>query len=160
MTNKQSSESVGLIVRQKALPQALMLIRSSLLQGQGFAKIFASLARSANTSSDVLLDSLLSSARPSKQYSGLSKQAIYFIAQCVVEFCLAVGDKKKCACTVEMLKGIFKEDGNVHSEKTSLTKLTVHRHGGVNVVGFVKWLQQDGVFASFPTSSPKVSKNL
>ncbi|KAG0481313.1 hypothetical protein HPP92_011828 [Vanilla planifolia] len=45
-------------------------------------------------------------------------------------------------------------------EKTSLTKLTVHRHGGVNVVGFVKWLQQDGVFASFPTSSPKISKNL
>ncbi|KAG0483743.1 hypothetical protein HPP92_011827 [Vanilla planifolia] len=82
MTNKQSSESVGLIVRQKALPQALMLIRSSLLQGQGL------------------------------------------------------------------------------QEKTSLTKLTVHRHGGVNVVGFVKWLQQDGVFASFPTSSPKISKNL
>ncbi|KAG0483747.1 hypothetical protein HPP92_011831 [Vanilla planifolia] len=77
MTNKQSSESVGLIVRQKALPQALMLIRSSLLQGQGL------------------------------------------------------------------------------QEKTSLTKLTVHRHGGVNVVGFVKWLQQDGVFASFPTSSQK-----
>ncbi|KAG0483742.1 hypothetical protein HPP92_011826 [Vanilla planifolia] len=52
---------------QKALPQALMLIRSSLLQGQGL------------------------------------------------------------------------------QEKTSLTKLTVHRHGGVNVVGFVKWLQQGSV---------------
>ncbi|KAG0481315.1 hypothetical protein HPP92_011830 [Vanilla planifolia] len=65
MTNKQSSESVGLIVRQKALPQALMLIRSSLLLGV--------------------------------------------------------------------------------KEKTSLTKLTVHRHGGVNVVGFVKWLQQGSV---------------
>ncbi|KAG0481317.1 hypothetical protein HPP92_012175 [Vanilla planifolia] len=55
MTNKQSSESVGLIVRQKALPQALMLIRAP---------------------------------------------------------CYRV------------------------KEKTSLTKLTVHRHGGVNVVGF------------------------
>ncbi|KAG0449136.1 hypothetical protein HPP92_027467, partial [Vanilla planifolia] len=131
MKNKKSSESVGLIVRQKVLPQALILIRSSLLQGQALQvlqKFFASLVHSANTSFDVLLDSLLSSARPSQQYGGLSKQAIYSIAQCVAELCLAAGDKK-CACTVEMLKGILKDDGNVNSAKKHLALLCLGEVG-------------------------------
>ena len=34
MTDRISSQSVGLTVRHKVLPQALILIRSSLLQGQ------------------------------------------------------------------------------------------------------------------------------
>ncbi|KAG0496791.1 hypothetical protein HPP92_001482 [Vanilla planifolia] len=120
MKNKKSSESVGLIVRQKVLPQALILIRSSLLQGQAL--------QVCDFSFDVLLDSLLSSARPSQQYGGLSKQAIYSIAQCVAELCLAAGDKK-CACTVEMLKGILKDDGNVNSAKKHLALLCLGEVG-------------------------------
>lgn len=34
MTDRKSSQTVGLTVRYKVLPQALILIRSSLLQGQ------------------------------------------------------------------------------------------------------------------------------
>lgn len=131
MTDRKSCESVGLTVRQKVLPQALILIRSSLLQGhalQALQKFYSSLVHSANTSFDVLLDSLLSSAKPSAQSGGLSKQAIYSIAQCVAVLCLAAGDQK-CASTVEMLKGILKDDGNSNSAKKHLALLCLGEIG-------------------------------
>lgn len=131
MTDRKSSESVGLTVRQKVLPQALILIRSSLLQGQALQalqRFYASLVHSANTSFDALLDSLLSSAKPSPQSGGLSKQAIYSIAQCVAVLCLAAGDQK-CASTVEMLMGILKDDGNTNSAKKHLALLCLGEIG-------------------------------
>ncbi|RZR78722.1 hypothetical protein BHM03_00004156 [Ensete ventricosum] len=81
---------------------------------QALQRFFASLVHSANTSFDALLDSLLSSAKPSPQSGGLAKQALYSIAQCVAVLCLAAGDQK-CASTVEMLKGILKDDSSMNS---------------------------------------------
>ncbi|URE47190.1 Cullin-associated NEDD8-dissociated [Musa troglodytarum] len=131
MTDRISSQSVGLTVRHKVLPQALILIRSSLLQGQALQalqRFFASLVHSANTSFDALLDSLLSSAKPSPQSGGLAKQALYSIAQCVAVLCLAAGDQK-CASTVEMLKGILKDDSSMNSAKQHLALLCLGEIG-------------------------------
>lgn len=75
---------------------------------------FASLVYSANTSFDVLLDSLLSSAKPSPQSGGVAKQALYSIAQCVAVLCLAAGDQK-CSSTVQMLTEILKHDSSTNS---------------------------------------------
>ncbi|KAB2596685.1 cullin-associated NEDD8-dissociated protein 1-like [Pyrus ussuriensis x Pyrus communis] len=87
----RSSPVVGLALRSKVLPQALMLIRSSLLQGQALSalqKNFASLVYSANTSFDAFLDSLLLSAKPSPPLGGVAKQALYSVAQCVAVLCI------------------------------------------------------------------------
>ncbi|XP_010912657.1 cullin-associated NEDD8-dissociated protein 1 [Elaeis guineensis] len=131
MTDRKSSQNVGLTVRYKVLPQALILIRSSLLQGQALQalqRFFASLVHSANTSFETLLDSLLSSAKPSPQSGGLAKQALYSIAQCVAVLCLAAGDQK-CASTVEMLKGILKDDSGTNSAKQHLALLCLGEIG-------------------------------
>ncbi|XP_026434971.1 cullin-associated NEDD8-dissociated protein 1-like isoform X1 [Papaver somniferum] len=117
MTDRKSSPNVGLTVRNKVLPQALTLIRSSLLQGhalQALQSFFAALVHSANTSFDALLESLLSSAKPSPQSGGLAKQALYSVAQCVAVLCLAAGDQK-CGSTVEMLTKILKDDCSTNS---------------------------------------------
>ncbi|KAH9684486.1 Cullin-associated NEDD8-dissociated protein 1 [Citrus sinensis] len=118
MADKRSSPNVGLAVRNKVLPQALALIKSSLLQGQALVALqsfFAALVYSANTSFDTLLDSLLSSAKPSPQSGGVAKQAMYSIAQCVAVLCLAAGDQK-CSSTVKMLTDILKDDSSTNSE--------------------------------------------
>ncbi|XP_072955523.1 cullin-associated NEDD8-dissociated protein 1 isoform X1 [Typha angustifolia] len=131
MTDRNSSQNVGLTVRYKVLPQALILIRSSLLQGQALQalqRFFASLVHSANTSFDALLDSLLSSSKPSPQSGGLAKQALFSIAQCVAVLCLAAGDQK-CASTVEMLKGILKDDSSTSSAKQHLALLCLGEIG-------------------------------
>ncbi|KAI4976195.1 hypothetical protein ZWY2020_049802 [Hordeum vulgare] len=99
---------------------ALALELSALLQGQALQalqKFFASLVQSANTSFETLLDSLISTAKPS-QSGGLSKHALSSIAQCVAVLCLAAGDQK-CASTVEMLKGILNDDSSTNSLKKS-----------------------------------------
>ncbi|KDO42067.1 cullin-associated NEDD8-dissociated protein 1 isoform X2 [Citrus sinensis] len=117
MADKRSSPNVGLAVRNKVLPQALALIKSSLLQGQALVALqsfFAALVYSANTSFDTLLDSLLSSAKPSPQSGGVAKQAMYSIAQCVAVLCLAAGDQK-CSSTVKMLTDILKDDSSTNS---------------------------------------------
>lgn len=145
MADRRSSPVVGLAVRNKVLPQALALIKSSLLQGQALLvhifcsllaciltlklclflnplfsilqalqKFFAALVYSANTSFDALLDSLLSSAKPSPQSGGVAKQALYSIAQCVAVLCLAAGDQK-CSSTVKMLTEILKDDSILNS---------------------------------------------
>lgn len=143
MTDRKSHKNIGSIVRTKVLPQALALVRSSLLQGQALQvsffwkvyensewfpavwnyfifvwqslqRFFASLVHSANTSFDSLLDALLSSAKPSPQSGGLAKQALFSVAQCVAVLCLAAGDQK-CSSTVEMLKSILGDDSSSNS---------------------------------------------
>lgn len=131
MADKRSSPNVGLTVRYKVLPQALTLIRSSLLQGQALQALqnfFAALVHSANTSFDALLDSLLSSAKPSPQSAGLAKQALYSVAQCVAVLCLAAGNQK-CASTVEMLTNILKDDSTMNSARQHLSLLCLGEIG-------------------------------
>ncbi|KAI3978694.1 hypothetical protein MKX01_015869 [Papaver californicum] len=131
MTDRKSSPDVGLTVRNKVLPQALTLIRSSLLQGhalQALQSFFAALVHSANTSFDALLESLLSSAKPSPQSGGLAKQALYSVAQCVAVLCLAAGDQK-CGSTVEMLTKILKDDCSTNSAKRHLALLCLGEIG-------------------------------
>ncbi|XP_022723263.1 cullin-associated NEDD8-dissociated protein 1-like isoform X1 [Durio zibethinus] len=118
MADKRSSRNVSSAVRNRVLPQALTLIKSSLLQGQALLALqnfFAGLVYSANTSFDALLESLLSSAKPSPQSGGVAKQALYSIAQCVAVLCLTAGDQK-CSSTVKMLTGILKDDGTTNSQ--------------------------------------------
>uniref|UniRef100_A0A0E0JW13 Cullin-associated NEDD8-dissociated protein 1 n=1 Tax=Oryza punctata TaxID=4537 RepID=A0A0E0JW13_ORYPU len=130
MVDRKSIQNVGLAVRYKVLPQALILIRSALLQGQALQalqRFFASLVQSANTSFDALLDSLISTAKPS-QSGGLAKQALSSIAQCVAVLCLAAGDQK-CASTIEMLKGILKDDSATNSAKQHMALLCLGEIG-------------------------------
>ncbi|KAG2704351.1 hypothetical protein I3843_05G001300 [Carya illinoinensis] len=131
MADRRPSPNVGLAVRNKVLPQALILIKSSLLQGQALLALqnfFAALVNSANTSFDALLDSLLSSAKPSPQSGGVAKQALYSIAQCVAVLCLAAGDQK-CLSTVEMLTEILKDDSSTNSAKQHLALLCLGEIG-------------------------------
>ncbi|CAB4315854.1 unnamed protein product [Prunus armeniaca] len=137
----RSSPVGGLAVRNKLLPQALTLIKSSLLPGQALLKLclrtffvgslqnfFASLVYSANTSFDTLLDSLLSSAKPSPQSGGVAKQALYSIAQCVAVLCLAAGDQQ-CSSTLNMLTEILKDDSSTNSAKQHLALLCLGEIG-------------------------------
>ncbi|KAF5946797.1 hypothetical protein HYC85_017025 [Camellia sinensis] len=131
MADKRSIPNVGLTVRNKVLPQALTLIRSSLLQGQALSalqRFFAALVYSANTSFDALLDSLLSTAKPSPQSGGVAKQALFSIAQCVAVLCLAAGDQK-CSPTVKMLTDILKDDSSTNSAKQHLALLCLGEIG-------------------------------
>ncbi|XP_057469617.1 cullin-associated NEDD8-dissociated protein 1-like isoform X2 [Actinidia eriantha] len=131
MADRRSIQNVGLTVRNKVLPQALTLIRSSLLQGQALLALqsfFAALVYSANTSFDALLESLLSTAKPSPQSGGVTKQALYSIAQCVAVLCLAAGDQK-CSATVKMLTDILKDDSGTNSAKQHLSLLCLGEIG-------------------------------
>ncbi|PSS19007.1 Cullin-associated NEDD8-dissociated protein [Actinidia chinensis var. chinensis] len=131
MADRRSIQNVGLTVRNKVLPQALTLIRSSLLQGQALSALqsfFAALVYSANTSFDALLESLLSTAKPSPQSGGIAKQALFSIAQCVAVLCLAAGDQK-CSATVKMLTDILKDDSGTNSAKQHLSLLCLGEIG-------------------------------
>lgn len=131
MADRRSSQNVGSTVRNKVLPQALTLVRSSLLQGQALSALqcfFAALVHSANTSFDVLLESLLSTAKPSPQSGGVAKQALFSIAQCVAVLCLAAGDQK-CSSTVNMLTDILKDDSSTNSAKQHLALLCLGEIG-------------------------------
>uniref|UniRef100_A0A5B7B384 Cullin-associated NEDD8-dissociated protein 1 n=1 Tax=Davidia involucrata TaxID=16924 RepID=A0A5B7B384_DAVIN len=131
MADRRSSPNVGLTVRNKVLPQALTLVRSSLLQGQALSalqRFFAALVYSANTSFDALLDSLLSTAKPTPQSGGVAKQALFSIAQCVAILCLAAGDQK-CSSTIKMLTDILKDDSSTNSAKQHLALLCLGEIG-------------------------------
>ncbi|KAI4296141.1 hypothetical protein L6164_036124 [Bauhinia variegata] len=131
MSDRRSSPNVGLAVRNKVLPQALTLIKSSLLQGQALLALqnfFAALVYSANTSFDSLLESLLACAKPSPQSGGIAKQALYSIAQCVAVLSLAAGDEK-CSSTVKMLTEILKDDSSSNSAKQHLALLCLGEIG-------------------------------
>ncbi|XP_038681962.1 cullin-associated NEDD8-dissociated protein 1-like isoform X2 [Tripterygium wilfordii] len=131
MADKRSSSNIGLAVRNKVLPQALTIIKSSLLQGQALLALqnfFSALVYSANTGFDALLDSLLSSAKPSPQSGAVAKQALHSIAQCVAVLCLAAGDLK-CSSTVGMLNKILKDESSTHSAKQHLALLCLGEIG-------------------------------
>lgn len=131
MSDRRSGPTVGLTVRNKVLPQALALVKSSLLQGQALLALqnfFATLVYSANTSFDALLESLLSTAKPSPQSGGIAKQALFSIAQCVAVLCLAAGDHK-CSSTVKMLTEILKVDTSTNSAKQHLALLCLGEIG-------------------------------
>ncbi|CAH1444109.1 unnamed protein product [Lactuca virosa] len=131
MSDRRSGPTVGLTVRNKVLPQALTLVKSSLLQGQALSALqnfFATLVYSANTSFDALLESLLSTAKPSPQSGGIAKQALFSIAQCVAVLCLAAGDHK-CSSTVKMLTDILKDDSTTNSAKQHLALLCLGEIG-------------------------------
>ncbi|KAL8237397.1 hypothetical protein R6Q59_018478 [Mikania micrantha] len=131
MSDRRSSPTVGLTVRNKVLPQALVLVKSSLLQGQALLalqKFFATLVSSANTSFDALLESLLSTAKPSPQSGGIAKQALFSIAQCVAVLCLAAGDHE-CSSTVKMLTEVLKDDSTTSSAKQHLALLCLGEIG-------------------------------
>ncbi|GJR63865.1 cullin-associated NEDD8-dissociated protein 1 [Tanacetum coccineum] len=131
MSDRRSGPTVGLTVRNKVLPQALALVKSSLLQGQALLALqnfFATLVYSANTSFDALLESLLSTAKPSPQSGGIAKQALFSIAQCVAVLCLAAGDHK-CSSTVKMLTEILKVDSSTNSAKQHLALLCLGEIG-------------------------------
>ncbi|CAK9190828.1 unnamed protein product [Sphagnum troendelagicum] len=106
MVDKQHHANVGMSMREHALPQTLIIVKSSLLQGQALQMLqgfFAALVQSANTSFKTLLESLLSTARSGVAHGGpVSKQAFYSIAQCVAVLCLADGDAG-CSSSVAML---------------------------------------------------------
>ncbi|XP_039172622.1 cullin-associated NEDD8-dissociated protein 1 [Eucalyptus grandis] len=131
MADKRSSQNIGVAVTDKVLPQALTLIKSSLLQGLALLALqnfFAKLVYSANTSFDSLLESLLASAKPSPQSGGIAKQALYSIAQCVAVLCLAAG-YQKCSATVTMLTRILKDDNSTNSAKQHLALLCLGEIG-------------------------------
>ncbi|XP_021751471.1 cullin-associated NEDD8-dissociated protein 1-like [Chenopodium quinoa] len=131
MTDRRSNPSVGLTVRDRVLPPALILVKSSLLQGQALTALqnfFAGLVYSAYTSFEKLLDSLLSCAKPSPQSGGVAKQAMFSIAQCVAVLCLAAGDDR-CSSTVDMLTNILKGDSTINSAKQHLALLCLGEIG-------------------------------
>lgn len=131
MADRSSTPNIGSTVRDKVLPQALTLVRSSLLQGHALMalqKFFAGLIYSANTSFESLLESLLSSAKSSPQSGGVAKQAMFSIAQCVAVLCLAAGDDK-CSSTVNMLTDILKGDSTNNSAKQHLALLCLGEIG-------------------------------
>ncbi|XP_031392996.1 cullin-associated NEDD8-dissociated protein 1 [Punica granatum] len=130
MADKRSSKNIGMAVTNKVLPQALTLVKSSLLQGQALLALqnfFATLVYSSNTSFDALLESLLSSVKSSAS-SGIVKQALYSIAQCVAVLCLAAGDQK-CSSTVKMLTEILKDGNNSISAKQHLALICLGEIG-------------------------------
>uniref|UniRef100_A0A7N0ZXV2 Cullin-associated NEDD8-dissociated protein 1 n=1 Tax=Kalanchoe fedtschenkoi TaxID=63787 RepID=A0A7N0ZXV2_KALFE len=121
MDDSRSKSNVGRAVKTKVLPQALALVKSSLIQGHALMALqnfFTGLVYSGNISFDTLLESLISSVKvPS---GGVAKQALFSIAQCIAVLCLAAGDEK-CSSTVKMLLDILKLKDN-----TSTTPVKQH----------------------------------
>lgn len=111
MVDRKHHTDVDSTVAGKVLPQALILVRSSLLQGQALQALqsfFAALVRSENTSFDSLLDALITASKSSAAGGGpAGKQAYYSIAQCAAVVCLAAGDAN-CSSTVAMLINMLK----------------------------------------------------
>lgn len=149
MADRKSNQNVGLTVRQKVLPQALILVRSSLLQGQALQVLhltfywlcifpplwqhsvdhFPTILQALQSffaalvlSANTSFDALLEPLlSTAKPYpQSLAKQALHSVAQCVAVLCLAAGDKK-CASTVEMLTNILKADSSTNSVRFSCT---------------------------------------
>ncbi|XP_024383560.1 cullin-associated NEDD8-dissociated protein 1 isoform X1 [Physcomitrium patens] len=105
MVDEKHHSNAGAAIRERVLPQALVLVKSSLLQGQALQTLqafFAALVLSTNTSFDSLLEALLSTARTASPGGPASKQAFHSTAQCAAVLCLAAGEKM-CSQTVSML---------------------------------------------------------
>ncbi|KAL6549244.1 Cullin-associated NEDD8-dissociated protein 1 [Orobanche hederae] len=124
MLGERSSPSVGPTVRIMILPPAMTLVKSSLLQGQALQALqefFAVLVRSANTSFDELLESLVSTAKTSPEAGGAANKALFSIATCIPVLCLAAGHEKSSS-TVDMLANILKDDSNANVVFSQLGK--------------------------------------
>eukprot|EP00850_Spirogloea_muscicola_P001276 SM000004S15146 [mRNA] locus=s4:1584727:1593967:+ [translate_table: standard] len=106
IADSEKHADCGSLICEKVLPQVLVVLKSSLLQGQALQMLqqfLASLVRTANISFDALLDELLLTSKGASALGGgVSKQAYHSIAQCVAVLCVAAGDAK-CDSTVEML---------------------------------------------------------
>eukprot|EP00850_Spirogloea_muscicola_P001350 SM000005S17147 [mRNA] locus=s5:408611:419235:+ [translate_table: standard] len=106
IADSEKHADCGSLICEKVLPQVLVVLKSSLLQGQALQMLqqfLASLVRTANISFDALLDELLLTSKGASALGGgVSKQAYHSIAQCVAVLCVAAGDVK-CDSTVEML---------------------------------------------------------
>ncbi|KAL6580359.1 Cullin-associated NEDD8-dissociated protein 1 [Orobanche minor] len=115
MLGERSSPNVGPTVRIMILPRAMTLVKSSLLQGQALQlqEFFVVLVRSANTSFDELLETLVSTAKTSPEIGGAAEKALFSIATCIAVLCLAAGHEK-CSSTVDMLANILKDDNNAN----------------------------------------------
>ncbi|KAL6560887.1 Cullin-associated NEDD8-dissociated protein 1 [Orobanche hederae] len=131
MLGERSSPSVGPTVRIMILPRAMTLVKSSLLQGRHFSVarvFFAVLVRSANTSFDELLETLVSTAKTSPEAGGAAEKALFSIATCIAVLCFAAGHEK-CSSTVDMLANILKDDSNVNVVKKHLSLLCLGEIG-------------------------------
>ncbi|KAL6519562.1 Cullin-associated NEDD8-dissociated protein 1 [Orobanche hederae] len=116
MLGERSSPSVGPTVRIMILPRAMTLLKSLLLKGQALQALqefFAMLVRSANTSFDELLETLVSIVKTSPEAGGAAEKALFSIATCIAVLCLAAGHEK-CSSTVDMLANILKDDSNAN----------------------------------------------
>ncbi|KAL6547795.1 Cullin-associated NEDD8-dissociated protein 1 [Orobanche hederae] len=114
MLGEMLSPSGRPTVRIMILPRAMTLVKSLLLQGQALQALqefFAVLVRSANTSFDELLETLVSTAKTSPEAGGAAEKALFSIATCIAVICLAAGHEK-CSSTVDMLANILKDDSN------------------------------------------------
>ncbi|KAH7437479.1 hypothetical protein KP509_05G074400 [Ceratopteris richardii] len=111
MADQKHRTNVDSVVTGKVLPQALFLVRSSLLQGQALQALqsfFGALVRSSHTRFSDLLDALIAASKGSAAGGGpAGKQAYHSIAQCAAVVCLAAGDPH-CSSTVEMLVNMVK----------------------------------------------------
>ncbi|KAL6580087.1 Cullin-associated NEDD8-dissociated protein 1 [Orobanche minor] len=74
---------------------------------------FVVLVSSANTSFDELLETLVSTAKPSPEVGGPAEKALFSIATCIAVLCLAAG-YEKYSSTVDMLANILKDDSNAN----------------------------------------------
>ncbi|GKB57032.1 cullin-associated NEDD8-dissociated protein 1 [Tanacetum coccineum] len=128
MSDRRSGPTVGLTVRNKVLPQALALVKISLLQGQALLVLI----------NLCIGQSLLSTAKPSPQSGGIAKQALFSIAQCVAVLCLAAGDHK-CSSAVKMLREILKVDSNTNSAKQHLALLCLGEIGRRKDLSSWRW---------------------
>ncbi|KAJ7551599.1 hypothetical protein O6H91_06G021400 [Diphasiastrum complanatum] len=124
MKDKRHHSYAGVVVKERVLPQALVLVKSPLLQGQALQTLqgfFTALVQSASTSFDILLDALLSTARGSSSGGGpASKQAFHSVAQCAAVLCLAAPDAK-CSSIVSML--INSVENSLGQDATQLLSL-------------------------------------
>eukprot|EP00271_Cylindrocystis_brebissonii_P014460 TRINITY_DN35802_c0_g1_i1.p1 TRINITY_DN35802_c0_g1~~TRINITY_DN35802_c0_g1_i1.p1 ORF type:complete len:1264 (+),score=289.80 TRINITY_DN35802_c0_g1_i1:458-3793(+) len=141
MGDKKAYASAGATFRDRILPQALLLVRSPLLQGQALLtlqRFFESLLRSTTASFDSLLEALLATAKGGEKGGngavaassstsmaiggavGMSKQAYYSVAQCVAVLCVVAGDAK-CIATVSRLIANLK--GTTGADATQLLSL-------------------------------------
>ncbi|MCO5610009.1 hypothetical protein L7F22_064244 [Adiantum nelumboides] len=132
MVDQKHRTNVDSTVTGKVLPQALILVRSSLLQGQALQALqnfFAALVRSSHTSFDSLFKALIEASKTSAAGGGpAGKQAYYSIAQCAAVVCLAAGDPN-CSSTVARLIDMLLKGTNGFSTTTLLALLCLGEIG-------------------------------
>ncbi|GBG74361.1 hypothetical protein CBR_g18772 [Chara braunii] len=105
MVLDKKRKTAGTTEREKVLPQALELVRSSLLQGQALETLqsfFAALVQAEICNFESLLSALMAATKSGPGGASVSKQAYHSIARCSAVLCLTTG-RSKCSQTVSML---------------------------------------------------------